>query len=358
MSNAKSRRWCFTINNPESDDLFVALPAGVRYVIWQRERGAEGTEHLQGYVVFSNARALVGVKKLLGERAHCEISRGSDEQCVAYCSKEDTRVRGPFSFGERMSGQGKRTDIDEAAEEVLKTGSIQNVKPALIVKYAKGLTALSLMVPAPHRAKVDVICLTGTTGIGKTWNVFDRYPDVYRPLIGNSGLWWDGYDGEDAVLFDEFEGQVQITKMLQYLDPYKLKLEVKGGSVWAKYTKVFITSNRTPEEWYPGVKANKPAQFNALARRVGLGTPTCFWATTRANCAARFDIACDYLWQPAPVAVAPVMPVFPVNDEPVDDEDWGARGPPPSPPPSGSMPGSPVHKASCIVISDDEEDEE
>lgn len=358
MSNAaKSRRWCFTINNPESNDLFTQLPAGVRYVIWQRERGQEGTEHLQGYIVFGNARALVGVKRLLGDRAHCEICRGTDEQCVAYCSKTDTQMAGPWTFGERLVGQGKRTDLDDAAEEVLKTGSIVNVKPSMIVRYSKGLTALAKLVKPANRAKVDVIVLTGTTGIGKTYNVFDRYPNVYRPLMGNSGIWWDGYDGEDAVLFDEFEGQVPVTKMIGYMDPYTIALEVKGGSCWARYTKVFITSNRTPEQWYPNVKENKPDQFNALARRLGMGTPCCFWATTRANCAARFDIACNYLWQPAPIAVAPVMPVFPVNDDAVDDEDWGAHGPPPSPPPSGSMPGSPVRKATCVVISDDEDEE-
>ena len=109
MSNStsgKSRRWVFTLNNPENTMLFNELPEGVAYIIWQRERGAEGTEHLQGYVRFTNPKGLTGAKRLIGERAHMEIANGTEQQCIDYCSKEDTKVEGPFSFG-TVVAQGK-----------------------------------------------------------------------------------------------------------------------------------------------------------------------------------------------------------------------------------------------------------
>lgn len=333
MSNGRSARWCFTINNPITDQIFTALPDNVRFVVWQQERGAEGTVHLQGYIAFVNARTLKGVKQLLGDRAHCEIARGSEDQNTAYCTKEESRVSGPFQLG-RAATPGKRTDLTEAAEKVLSTGSIRDVDPTMIIKYAKGLNALAATVKPAMRARVEVFCLCGKTGIGKTWNIFNDYPNVFRPLLGNSGVWWDGYDGEDAVLFDEFEGQIQITKMLQYLDPYPMKLEIKGGSVWANYTKVFITSNREPEDWYPGVVNSKPAQYAALARRVGVNTHFCFWADNQAQCSAKWTRAKGAMWTgPAVAAVMPVVPPSPVI----------------APQPS---------KKQCITIPDDSDDEE
>ena len=44
------------------------------------------------------------VKRILGyDSAHVEIAPGSNDQCVAYCTKEDTRLLGPFTLGEPQS---------------------------------------------------------------------------------------------------------------------------------------------------------------------------------------------------------------------------------------------------------------
>ena len=55
--------WIFTINNPADVDLPRAWP-GVRYCCWQLEEGAEGTPHLQGYVVLEKKKRLGGMKRL------------------------------------------------------------------------------------------------------------------------------------------------------------------------------------------------------------------------------------------------------------------------------------------------------
>jgi len=107
--------WCFTWNNPLAKKL--ALPGGATYLVWQVEKGENGTCHLQGYVEWKNQKTLVSLKKWLPE-AHWEVRRGTAEQARAYCMKEDSRVEGPWEIGEiSKPEQGKRSDLVEFRED-------------------------------------------------------------------------------------------------------------------------------------------------------------------------------------------------------------------------------------------------
>jgi len=73
--------------------------------VYQKEKGEEGGNvHFQGYVVYKNARALVGVRKVL-PTAHWEIAKGDADQNRVYCTKDDTRLAGtaPSEFGVKPS---------------------------------------------------------------------------------------------------------------------------------------------------------------------------------------------------------------------------------------------------------------
>lgn len=114
-----SKNYVFTINNPERDANGVPVPllfdeGNMLYMVYQLERGEQGTEHFQGYVEFRTRRTLAAAKRLLGqERAHLERRRGTRNQAIDYCKKEESRVSGPWEHGQSSSRQGRRTDIDE-----------------------------------------------------------------------------------------------------------------------------------------------------------------------------------------------------------------------------------------------------
>ena len=57
------------------------------------------------------------------------------------------------------------------------------------------------------------------------------------------------------MVFEEFAGQIQLQKMLKFLDPYPMALEVKGGMRPAMYETVIITSNTRPDGWYKDEEA-------------------------------------------------------------------------------------------------------
>lgn len=137
---SRSRQWTFTLNNYVETEL-VSLYQNLskeetRYAIVGKEKGEEGTPHLQGFVSFKNPKRFNGVKALVGDRAHVEISRSNEETNRNYCSKgeqskaewNDKGTRGPNyglnsdvkEFGER-SHCGKRNDL-EAFKLTVKDG--------------------------------------------------------------------------------------------------------------------------------------------------------------------------------------------------------------------------------------------
>jgi len=97
-----AKHWCFTINNYEEDEIdrlskLIETPS-VRYLVFQQEEGESGTPHIQGYICLAGKQRLSGVKKLVGDRAHCEVARGSPQQNRSYCTKTETRKSGTDSY--------------------------------------------------------------------------------------------------------------------------------------------------------------------------------------------------------------------------------------------------------------------
>jgi len=94
----QTRDWCFTINNPEESD--IASTFGLwenelcTYIVYQYERGEEGTLHMQGFVQMKAKTRLLRMSRLLA-RAHIEarFKKSTPQQAADYCKKEEGRVK-------------------------------------------------------------------------------------------------------------------------------------------------------------------------------------------------------------------------------------------------------------------------
>lgn len=69
-----------------------------KYLVYQLERGAGGTRHVQGYVEMKRRSSLNQMKAFF-PGAHLEKRKGSQEEARAYCMKAESRIEGPFEFG-------------------------------------------------------------------------------------------------------------------------------------------------------------------------------------------------------------------------------------------------------------------
>lgn len=272
-TNPCARRWCITDNtvteatDPEKwSDHF---DENVKYAVWQLEKAETGKLHIQAYLKFHKPIRISGIQKIL-PGVHCEMAKGNDEQCIKYCSKEESKVKGPFFHGE-CDSQGKRRDLDELADLIhagKTTDEIAEEQTASYIRYHRGIQAAHQAIQR-KKAKtwrdVEVIVYWGKPGTGKTRRCWSEEPNLYAPGLSNTGLWWDGYMGESAILLDDFYGQYKMADMLRILDGYPLPIPVRGTQTNALWTKVFITSNVHPDEWY--TKSDIPEIVRSAFRR-------------------------------------------------------------------------------------------
>lgn len=274
QSNPSSRRWTWTFNNPQIEEIAkikdLCNKEGVLYLIFQLEKGEKGTPHLQGYIRTKNPIRFSTLKNWFPRAPHLEKSKGTDSQNKKYCSKEEGRLDGPWEFGTCAEGQGTRCDLAATAEAALnKDNSLLDIVkkfPSESLKYFGNIVKIRSFLPAPERDSVKSWLLVGPTGTGKTTAAFKRFPGAYRITLGNCGTWFDGYNGEDVLIIDEFAGQMPATRLIPMLDKFPLRIESKGGSYWAAWTTVVITSNYLPEEWYDQTRFQ--SHIDAINRRI------------------------------------------------------------------------------------------
>lgn len=244
---SRTRSWCFTINNYSFANVSDVSSLDADYVVVGAERGEMGTPHLQGYVHFRNGKSLTAVSKLL-PGAHLEPARGSPKQNQDYCKKQ-----GDWFETGQIPSQGKRTDIDEVRELVqAKRPMIEILDVATSYQSAKFAELYRKYQPITPRTHVLACWIYGPSGSGKTHLAYEAVGST--PCYSKPGSkWWDGYDYQDCVLWDDFRcSDYPAQDLYRLLQPRPCRVENKGGSIEISSTLFLITSIKAPWEVYPG----------------------------------------------------------------------------------------------------------
>ncbi len=254
----QSRNWVFTLNNPEESEL-AQLIESCQYLVYQREKGENETEHYQGYCCFAANKRLAAVRRLVA-RAHWEVRLGTHAQAFQYCTKEDTRIDAPVEVGFHTDESGKRNDLDALKAAIDKGTSLSELYGdyfSQMVRYGRGInTYRSFVSERTLRSECKVYVLYGPTGTGKTTAAeayLSELPGgIYRfEKSENGSVWWDGYDGERSVLFDEFYGKtLPWSVLLRICQPFPARVWTKGARANFLATNIFITTNQPPCGWY------------------------------------------------------------------------------------------------------------
>ena len=271
MVNPRSRDWCFTSWDsrrlPRFDD------ASMKYLIIGKETCPDsGREHRQCYVEFKSAKSISAAQRCLGLDAgtHFEKRKGSAFQASEYCKKEGNFQE--FGLAPHKPQPGKRTDLEEIRESLANGTDMLDVADKYFGTWCRNHRALDRYMQLAmaksayaQREGMKVSIYWGSTGTGKTMSAFQEDPDLYKWSPSEGTQWWDGYTGQKTLLIDEFNGQLKVEYLLAILDRYRLQLQVKGGFTHAAWTRVIITSNTDPEDWYSEVD---PKIREALDRRI------------------------------------------------------------------------------------------
>ena len=260
--NDKAKHWVFTWNNPAANEAPQWHPDKMAYMVYQLEKGANGTTHYQGYIRFKGQQRFKAVKNLIGTNAvHIAKARGTEEQNRNYCTKEDTRQAPPVeqgTFQGSANRKGNRSDLADCTDMLNKGASLKEVAlahPEDFVRYGQGLQRYQQTV-APKAAKVRInfnVWIYGPTRIGKTWSTVHAYNDPYQVVPGRDP--WSGYQGEKVVIFDEFNLEKWEPQAInRYADVYALKLDCRYFDKHANWNLCIFITNSAPEYFFRNVK--------------------------------------------------------------------------------------------------------
>jgi len=262
--NPNNRTWAFTYNNYDENVIDNMKAWKVTRMLVSKEVGESGTPHLQGAVTFNICTSFKTVSRLL-PKAHWEVALVSDS-CFNYCAKEGSEV----VINIDNTHQGRRSDI-ECAVESLKSGGMRALikeHPAVFVKYHSGFEKINSYFREPEvREPPTVYWYWGKSGTGKTRKVHELEKGIYT--CHDNLKWFSGYDGQEAVLFDDFRGNMcAFNVLLKLTDRYKMQVESKGGHVWWTPKRIYITSCKHPRDVYSDDVFDKDERVDQLLRRI------------------------------------------------------------------------------------------
>lgn len=259
--DVKVRTWLCTLNNPDTTlgEIHTRLLAA--YTVGQLEEGANGTRHLQFVQNFKNPVRLAHYKKHLPQ-AHCEpvlVDNGVDK----YCMKQETRVEGPWEFGEKPMQRNSRKDWESVYLKA-KQGLIEEIPADIRVRCYSQLKKIEKdhLKIEDNQDGCRGVWIYGDSGVGKSRLARRDYPDHYPKLCNK---WWDGYNNQTNVIMDDIgpEHKVLGQQLKIWSDRYGCVLENKGGAMSSKYKNFVVTSQYKIEEIF----GEDPKTVEALKRR-------------------------------------------------------------------------------------------
>ena len=248
-----SRNWLCTYNLESGEvdgwkDILEGFFKGSKatYAVGQLEKGEE-TEHphIQFFLNFKSKARISAITKV-NKRVHCEkvlVNNGADK----YCMKEETRVDGPIEFGVKPVQVNKKVDWDSVWQKA-KEGKLEEIPASIrVIHYNKLKSIAKDNMQFKDCDHLRGIWVWGKAGAGKSRWARAQSTSIYPKLCNK---WWDGYQGEQVVVMDDFmpEHKILCQQLKIWTDRYDCILETKGGAVHAQYQWFIVTSQYSIEE--------------------------------------------------------------------------------------------------------------
>lgn len=258
LKSIESRGWLLTIPRIYNGEVItiksvVDRLVKYKYFVLQVEKGGKtGYKHYQVYLEHKHQINKLTLVNLF-PYGHMEVRRGTMREAYDYCTKEDTRLHGPFEFGECPYFNNKGTtsglrekmiiDISNGMSDfdlLMKYPTIYNKRTINEFRDALGIKDYYLL----NNRDVKVFYMSGVAGTGKSsfvrklFDIENIYvvSDYEKDPFGS-------YDGQDVIVFEEYRSDFNLSVFLQYLDRYPIMLPARYSNKVAKFTKVFIISN-------------------------------------------------------------------------------------------------------------------
>jgi hypothetical protein len=185
-------------------------------------------------------------------------------------------------------GQGKRTDIESCVEAIRKDPwkkklyhARENAKQFFNFNRAFNEYLKLERDEAYHKGFATSDRATdmnnhnyyGGPGTGKSYEIEQA---VKRLIEANPSLrvyyktvnkWWDGYDGEEIVVIDDYRSSMPFSELLNLLDGKPFRREAKGSCICLRANHIFISTPKHPRYWYKKLMEEDGDAEGQLLRR-------------------------------------------------------------------------------------------
>ena len=250
----KSRGYCLTCNNYTDEHVSALKNLKYRYLIIGDEKGEGGTPHLEVYVYFASAISFGSIKKKVGTQFHIEAAK-TTTAAADYCKKEKIM----FEDGDPPA-QGKRVDLMAIRDQiVLEHKSVDDIcmeMPEVYHQYGRTLHKIE-DIALRKRFRTEMtkgIWYHGPTGAGKSHEAFQDFNPATHYVKNLRDDWWDGYTGQEVVIFNEFRGQLPYAEMLELCDKWPTTVKRRNREPVPFLAKeIRVTSALEPNKVYGGV---------------------------------------------------------------------------------------------------------
>ena len=200
------------------------------------------------------------IKRILHDpSAHVEQRCGTVKEAIEYCKKD-----GNFMEFGKPKAQGERNDLNDVYESLKVGRSLLDIieeHPGTYIRYFRGIERVQDLFrrkqqKLEERVQPTVLVYIGKSGTGKSHHCYhdpDYQASGYKFPVQQAGkVYFDGYDGESTIWFDEFGGSVlPFGVFLRLRDKWETRVETKGSSVCiTNLRKILISTTTYPKNWW------------------------------------------------------------------------------------------------------------
>ena len=282
MSRPHAKNWCFTLNNytPEEEEALKRIGEEMKndnkhwckYLCFGRERGEQGTPHLQGCISIRTCQRMIWiVNKIWGrghQRSHWEVMRGTIDQAANYCKKD-----GDFSEYGRLTDCALTNQWDAIRTLIEGGASREEIREKYTKTWIQHRTSIEAWINEGRQERLEQydgelkdknMWIWGRAGVGKSRKAREEGERHYNK---QANKWWDGYNGEDTVIIEDLDPdncRLLVHHLKIWLDRYIFTAQVKQSSIILspKDFRLIITSNYSPEQCF------NPTDLEAIRRRL------------------------------------------------------------------------------------------
>ncbi len=261
-------RW-FVVTNWNVDCNYQDLidEGQIRYIAYGMETcPTSGREHHQAFVYFHNKKgtgkcSLGKIGKMFGPtQASVQAMQGSIKQNEAYCSKESSLTK----VGDEPK-QGARDDLNESKDAILEgkvtVDELCLENPGMFHQYGRTLERIEA-IALRRRWRTEMtrgLWITGPSGSGKSHAAFKDFDPTTHYVKNLNEEWWDGYKGQETVIFNEFRAQITFSELLDLADKWPKTVKWRNREPVPFLAKrIIITSVMAPEDCYHGKTDDEP----------------------------------------------------------------------------------------------------